>query len=166
MLAFAQSRVSTTTAWTAPRRAPASRRARGLRELISVGAVESVSTEDLELKPDRKYKPYLRSIRSPSHPITVMKPDKTIQSGPRSHEPSLKKEEEKQRFFNHCHYSCIKGKMPLKPLSPPRKSEKVCVDPYSSRLGYTFQLASCTASLLPELKPAPCFLSAIIGQID
>jgi len=26
--------------------------------------------------------------------------------------------------------------------------------------------ALCTAALLPELKPAPCFLSAIIGQID
>jgi len=24
----------------------------------------------------------------------------------------------------------------------------------------------CTAALLPELQPAPCFLSAIIGQID
>jgi len=24
----------------------------------------------------------------------------------------------------------------------------------------------CTAALLPEVKPAPCFLSAIIGQID
>jgi len=28
------------------------------------------------------------------------------------------------------------------------------------------QLALCPAALLPELKPAPCFLSAIIGQID
>jgi len=28
------------------------------------------------------------------------------------------------------------------------------------------QLALCTAVLLPELKPASCFLSAIIGQID
>jgi len=27
-------------------------------------------------------------------------------------------------------------------------------------------LALCTAALLPELQPAPCFLSAIIGQID
>jgi len=26
-------------------------------------------------------------------------------------------------------------------------------------------LALCTAALLPELKPAPCFLSVIIGQI-
>jgi len=26
--------------------------------------------------------------------------------------------------------------------------------------------ALCTAALLPELTPAPCFLSAIIGQID
>jgi len=26
------------------------------------------------------------------------------------------------------------------------------------------QLALCPAALLPELKPAPCFLSAIIGQ--
>jgi len=26
------------------------------------------------------------------------------------------------------------------------------------------QLALCTAALLPELKPAPFFLSAIIGQ--
>jgi len=26
--------------------------------------------------------------------------------------------------------------------------------------------ALCTSALLPELKPAPCFLSAIIGQID
>jgi len=24
----------------------------------------------------------------------------------------------------------------------------------------------CTAALLPELKPAPWFLSAIVGQID
>jgi len=28
------------------------------------------------------------------------------------------------------------------------------------------QLALCTAALLPELQPAPCFLSAIIGQTD
>jgi len=28
------------------------------------------------------------------------------------------------------------------------------------------QWALCTAALLPELKPAPCFLSVIIGQID
>jgi len=28
------------------------------------------------------------------------------------------------------------------------------------------QLALCPAKLLPELQPAPCFLSAIIGQID
>jgi len=28
------------------------------------------------------------------------------------------------------------------------------------------QLALCTASLLPEFQPAPCFLSAIIGHID
>jgi len=28
------------------------------------------------------------------------------------------------------------------------------------------QLALCPAALLPELQPAPCFLSAIIGQID
>jgi len=28
------------------------------------------------------------------------------------------------------------------------------------------QWAICTAALLPELQPAPCFLSAIIGQID
>jgi len=27
------------------------------------------------------------------------------------------------------------------------------------------ELALCTAALLPELKPGPCFLSAIIGQI-
>jgi len=27
------------------------------------------------------------------------------------------------------------------------------------------QLALCTASLLPEFQPAPCFLSAIIGHI-
>jgi len=27
-------------------------------------------------------------------------------------------------------------------------------------------LALCTAALLPELQPAPCFLSAIIGQTD
>jgi len=26
------------------------------------------------------------------------------------------------------------------------------------------QLALCTAALLPELQPAPCFLSTIIGQ--
>jgi len=26
------------------------------------------------------------------------------------------------------------------------------------------QLALCPAALLPELQPAPCFLSAIIGQ--
>jgi len=26
--------------------------------------------------------------------------------------------------------------------------------------------ALCPAELLPELQPAPCFLSAIIGQID
>jgi len=26
------------------------------------------------------------------------------------------------------------------------------------------QLALCTAALLPELQPAPCFLFAIIGQ--
>jgi len=26
--------------------------------------------------------------------------------------------------------------------------------------------ALCPAALLPELQPAPCFLSAIIGQID
>jgi len=26
------------------------------------------------------------------------------------------------------------------------------------------ELALCTAALLPELKPAPCFLSAIIGR--
>jgi len=30
----------------------------------------------------------------------------------------------------------------------------------------TFVLALCTAALLPEPQPAPCFLSAIIGQID
>jgi len=29
-----------------------------------------------------------------------------------------------------------------------------------------FEWALCTAALLPELKPAPCFLSAIIGPID
>jgi len=29
-----------------------------------------------------------------------------------------------------------------------------------------FQLALCPAALLPELQPASCFLSAIIGQID
>jgi len=28
------------------------------------------------------------------------------------------------------------------------------------------QWALCPAALLPELQPAPCFLSAIIGQID
>jgi len=28
------------------------------------------------------------------------------------------------------------------------------------------ELALCPAPLLPELQPAPCFLSAIIGQID
>jgi len=28
------------------------------------------------------------------------------------------------------------------------------------------ELALCLAALLPELQPAPCFLSAIIGQID
>jgi len=28
------------------------------------------------------------------------------------------------------------------------------------------QLALCTAAQLPEFKPAPCFLSAIIGPID
>jgi len=28
------------------------------------------------------------------------------------------------------------------------------------------ELALCTAALLPELQPAPCFLSAIIVQID
>jgi len=28
------------------------------------------------------------------------------------------------------------------------------------------ELALCTASLLPKFQPAPCFLSAIIGQID
>jgi len=27
-------------------------------------------------------------------------------------------------------------------------------------------LTLCTAALLPELQPAPCFLSVIIGQID
>jgi len=27
-------------------------------------------------------------------------------------------------------------------------------------------LALCPAAPLPELQPAPCFLSAIIGQID
>jgi len=27
-------------------------------------------------------------------------------------------------------------------------------------------LALCPAALLPELQSAPCFLSAIIGQID
>jgi len=26
--------------------------------------------------------------------------------------------------------------------------------------------ALCTAALLPELKPAPCFLSGIIGKMD
>lgn len=49
-VAFAQSRVSTTTAWRAPRRAAASRRARGQRERVSVGAVEFVlesSTENI-----------------------------------------------------------------------------------------------------------------------
>jgi len=30
----------------------------------------------------------------------------------------------------------------------------------------TFQDFLCTAALLPELKPAPCFLSVIIGQIN
>jgi len=33
--------------------------------------------------------------------------------------------------------------------------------------GFSFmdeQLALCTAALLPELQPAPCFLSTIIGQ--
>jgi len=29
-----------------------------------------------------------------------------------------------------------------------------------------FEWAVCPAALLPELQPAPCFLSAIIGQID
>jgi len=29
-----------------------------------------------------------------------------------------------------------------------------------------WELALCTAALLPELQPAPCFLSSIIGQID
>jgi len=28
------------------------------------------------------------------------------------------------------------------------------------------KLALCTAALLPEIKPAPCFLSAFIGQIQ
>jgi len=28
------------------------------------------------------------------------------------------------------------------------------------------QLGLCTAALLPDLQPAPCFLSALIGQID
>jgi len=31
---------------------------------------------------------------------------------------------------------------------------------------YFKELALCTAALLPELQPAPCFLSAIIVQID
>jgi len=31
---------------------------------------------------------------------------------------------------------------------------------------FIYQWALCTAALLPELQPAPCFLSAIIGQID
>jgi len=37
---------------------------------------------------------------------------------------------------------------------------------FCPRLEPGVQLALCTAALLPELKPAPCFLSAIIGQID
>jgi len=36
---------------------------------------------------------------------------------------------------------------------------------YPDRFQYS-QLALCPAALLPELQPAPCFLSAIIGQID
>jgi len=28
----------------------------------------------------------------------------------------------------------------------------------------SYEWALCTAALLPELQPAPCFLSAIIGQ--
>ncbi len=50
-VAIAQSRVSTTTAWRAPRRAAASRLARGQRERVSVGTVESVlesSTENIK----------------------------------------------------------------------------------------------------------------------
>jgi len=34
------------------------------------------------------------------------------------------------------------------------------------KAGETSQLTLCTASLLPEFQPAPCFLSAIIGHID
>jgi len=30
----------------------------------------------------------------------------------------------------------------------------------------SYYWALCPAALLPELQPAPCFLSAIIGQID
>jgi len=35
-----------------------------------------------------------------------------------------------------------------------------------NRFIINYQLALCTAALLPELQPAHCFLSAIIGQID
>jgi len=34
---------------------------------------------------------------------------------------------------------------------------------YYKYLQYMQQLTLCTDALLPELKPAPCFLSAIIG---
>jgi len=35
-----------------------------------------------------------------------------------------------------------------------------------SETNITRQLTLCPSALLPELQPAPCFLSAIIGQID
>jgi len=43
--------------------------------------------------------------------------------------------------------------------------KRVNVIPFNP-LPWQSQLALCTAALLPELQPAPCFLSAIIGRID
>jgi len=50
-------------------------------------------------------------------------------------------------------------------LLAPSSGEKV----YDHPVNISFccsQWALCPAALLPELQPASCFLSAIIGQID
>jgi len=47
------------------------------------------------------------------------------------------------------------------------KNKKGNCDFLSHNSAFIFsELALCPAALLHELQPAPCFLSAIIGQID
>jgi len=43
-----------------------------------------------------------------------------------------------------------------------QKEKETCHVTYSIK----GERALCTAALLPELQPAPCFLSAIIGHTD